>query len=225
MSQDTFESFNEDNAPEPSQDVLVYSISPEDTSTLYVNLTNHCTNNCVFCIRSQKDDVCGKNMWLKSENIELNDVISQFLQFDTPENVVFCGYGEPLLKLDLLKEFATYLKENYPEIKIRINTNGHANFVWGRNIIPELIGLIDEISVSLNAPTTEIYNELSQPKISNAFETVQDFITLSADAGIKTVASVVDGYKGRRLDIASCENLATKLGAEFRVREWIQEGY
>ena len=130
-----------------------------------------------------------------------------------------------MLKLEELKEVAKYIKEKYPETKIRINTNGHANFVYKRNVIPELKGLIDEFSVSLNGATKEEYNELSQPKFDEAYEEVKKFIKACADENISVVASVVEGYKGRHLDLKTCEKIATDLGAKFRVREWIVNGY
>ena len=110
---------------------LVYSINNEpNPSTVYVNLTNACTNSCVFCLREQKDDVCGAEMW-HDGNYTLEDVIEQFNEYKPiPQNVVFCGYGEPFLKKDMMKDFAQYLRKNYPEIKIRVNTNGHANAVY-----------------------------------------------------------------------------------------------
>lgn len=203
---------------------LVYSL---DGKT-YINLTNKCTNACIFCIRSIKDDVCGKNLWLENENISSKDVIDQlklFIQNDS--EVIFCGYGEPTLKLDILKEVAKFAKDNYKNVKIRLNTNGHANFVHKRDITPELKGLIDEISVSLNACSEELYKELAQPNITTEkpLEEVKDFIKKSVESGIKTVASVVDGYKDYKINLKKCEKITHDLGADFRVREWLDNGY
>ena len=200
---------------------------------VYINLTNRCTNTCIFCLRNDKDDVCGQTLWLDDENITAKDVITQFEKTIQPLNhstvqpmeITFCGYGEPLLKLDLLKEAAKYLKEKYPNIKLRINTNGHANFVHKRNVAEELKGLIDTISVSLNGSNEEEYNRLSQPSFENAYEEVKQFIKSCVDAKINTVATIVDGYKGQHLDIEKCKQIADSLGATFRVREWIQNGY
>lgn len=201
--------------------ILVYSLEDK----IYINLTNRCTNDCVFCLRKDKDDVCGQKLWLDSEEFTSDDVIKQLKNFEIPKEIVFCGYGEPLLKLDILKDVAKYIKDNYPSTRTRINTNGHANYVYKRNIVPELVGLIDEISVSLNGSTSEEYDELSQPKFSGAYEEVKKFIKACSESGIKTDASIVDGYKGRRLDIKKCEDIAEKLGAKLRVREWIVNGY
>ncbi len=197
---------------------------------IYINLTNRCTNSCIFCLRKDKDDVCGKNMWLESENFSAQDVIKQFEEIlkQVPNNcneVTFCGYGEPMLKLDILKEVAKYIKGKYPNIRLRINTNGHANFVYKRNVCEELKNLIDVISVSLNGADEKEYNELSQPSFNGAYEEVKKFIKASSDAGIKTVATIVEGYKGRHVDIEKCEQIANELHATLRVRNWIENGY
>jgi len=205
---------------------LVYSIDKtENPTTLYVNLTNACTNNCVFCLREQKDDVCGKEMWLESEQISLDQIIEQFNTFATPNQVVFCGYGEPMIKLDLLKNFASFLKTNHPSIKIRINTNGHANAIHKRDVLPELKGLIDEFSISLNGSSEQEYTELSQPKIQNAFEEVKSFIKKSVENGFDTTATMVSGFKKDMPNIEIGKEIAESLGAKFRVREFITNGY
>ena len=201
--------------------ILVYSLEDK----IYINLTNRCTNDCIFCLRKDKDDVCGQKLWLYSEEFTSEDVIKQLKKFEIPTEIVFCGYGEPLLKLDILKEVAKYIKDNYPNTKIRINTNGHANYVYKRNIVPELVGLIDEISVSLNGSTSEEYDELSQPKFKGAYDEVKKFIKACSESGIKTDTSIVDGYKGRRLNVKKCEEISESLGAKLRVREWIVNGY
>ena len=168
---------------------------------------------------------CGQELWLDSEDFTSEDVIEQLKKFNLSSEVIFCGYGEPMLKFEVLRQVAKYIKETYPEIKIRVNTNGHANFIYKKNVVPELVGLVDEFSVSLNASNAEEYDELSQPKFENAYEEVKKFIKCSADAGIETVASIVDGYKGRRLDVEKCREIAESLGAKLRVREWIVNGY
>ena len=192
---------------------------------IYINLTNRCTNDCIFCLRRDKSDVKGQELWLDDENSKAQDVIKQFETFEPTKEVIFCGYGEPMLKLEELKQVAKYIKDKYPEIKVRVNTNGHANFVYKRNVVPELKGLIDEFSVSLNGATKEEYDELSRPKFTEAYEEMKKFIKACSDEEISVTASVVEGYKGRHLDLEKCEKIANDLGAKFRVREWIVNGY
>ena len=210
--------------------VLVYTLDGK----IYINLTNRCTNDCIFCLRKDKSDVKGQELWLDDENSTASDVIKQYEKiYNEPltrhaspfTETVFCGYGEPMLKFDVLKEVAQYIKNTYPDVKIRVNTNGHANFVYKRNLVPELKGLVDEFSVSLNAPTKEEYDELSKPKFDEAYEEVKKFIKSCADEKISVVASVVEGYKGRHIDIDACRKIAEDLGASLRVREWIVNGY
>ena len=201
--------------------ILVYELEKK----IYINLTNRCTNDCIFCLRNDKDDVCGQELWLDNEDFTSQDVIEQLKKFELSSEIVFCGYGEPMLKLDILKEVAKYIKENYKDIKIRVNTNGHANFVYKRNVVPEIVGLVDEVSVSLNGATSEEYDKYSQPKFENAYDEVKKFIKECSQAGIKTVTSIVDGYKGQRLDIKKCQEVSESLGAKLRVREWIVNGY
>ena len=205
---------------------LVYSINNEpNPQTVYVNLTNACTNSCVFCLREQKDDVCGAQMW-HDDNYTLENIIEQFQSYNpTPKNVVFCGYGEPFLRKEMMKAFAKYLRKKYPEIKIRVNTNGHANAIYKTNVAEEFKDLLDEASVSLNSDNSEQYDEICQPKISNAYEAVKDFLKCCNKAGIKTYASIVTGFDEREINIENCEKIAQELGAEFRNREFITNGY
>lgn len=196
---------------------------------IYINLTNNCTNNCIFCLRAEKSDVCGQEMWLDNENFSAKDVekqlIEQFKKYPEVDETVFCGYGEPTLKLDILKEVAKFIKTNYPKMKVRINTNGTANIIYKRNIVPELKGLIDTISVSLNAENENLYNELSQPTLKNTYEEVKKFIKEVSDSGIEAVSTIVTGYKNYKINIEECKKISNSLGAKFREREFIENGY
>ncbi len=195
----------------------------------YINMTNACTNACVFCVRDQKEDVQGAKLWLDKDNILANDVIKQIeLKKDVILNcseIVFCGYGEPLIRVDEVVRVSKYLKEKYPNLKIRINTNGHANAIHKRNVVLELAPYIDIISVSLNAQNEEVYNKISNPKIENAYEEVKRFIRACVEEKIFTIASVVANVPNYPVDIQRCEVIAKSLGAKFRVRDFIPNGY
>ena len=203
----------------------VYSIedNPQNAETLYINLTNKCSNACVFCIRTTVDDIKGKNMWLENEDFSAEDVLKQFENFNTPKEVVFCGYGEPLMKFEILKEVAENLKQK--GIKIRINTNGTGNIINKKDIVPELAKFTDEISISLNAPEENQYNEISKPKLRNTYSNLLDFAKKSVENNIKTTLTVVDEYPSYKLDIQACKKIADEIGADFRVRKWISNGY
>jgi TatD DNase family protein len=165
-------------------------------------------------------------MW-HDDNYTLKDIIDQFESYKpVPKQVVFCGYGEPFLKKDMMKAFAEYLRQKYPEIKIRVNTNGHANCIYKTNIAEEFKDLLDEVSVSLNSDNAEEYNEICNPKIDNAYEGVKNFIKSCVNAGIKTTASIVTGFDAvHNINVSECEKTAHLLGADFRNREYIKNGY
>ena len=206
---------------------LVYTINNEKSpETVYINLTNSCTNSCVFCLREQKDDVCGAEMW-HDDNYKLEDIITQFESYSpTPKEVVFCGYGEPFLRREMMKAFCKYLRANHAEVKIRVNTNGHANAIYKTNVAEEFKDLIDAVSVSLNASNADEYNSISKPKIPNAYEEVKKFIKACSNAGIEVTASIVTGFdKMHYIDEKKCEEIAQSLGAKFRNREFIPNGY
>ncbi len=204
-------------------DNLVYLLDGK----IYINLTNTCTNNCVFCIRTIKDDVVGANLFLSSENVKAEDVISQLesMKDKLSSEIIFCGYGEPMLKLEVLKQTAKYIKETYPKTIIRVNTNGHANVVYKRNVLPELKGLVDKFSISLNGETEEVYNKLSRPNIEGAYKAVKDFIQEAVKEGFDTTATIVTGYKNYDVNIQECIEITKDLGAKFRERPWLDNGY
>ena len=194
---------------------------------VYINLTNSCTNNCVFCIRDIKDDVVGANLFLNTENVKAEDVIAQLeaMHDKLSSEIIFCGYGEPMLKLEIIKQVAKYIKEKYPNTVLRVNTNGHANLVYKRNVLPELKGLIDRFSVSLNGENEEIYNNISKPNLDGAYSAVKEFIRESVNQGFDTTATIVTGYKNYDVDMDKCIEITKELGANFRERPWIENGY
>lgn len=194
---------------------------------IYINLTNLCTNDCVFCIRAIKDDVVGANLFLDTEVLDINEVKKQLDGFepDKYSEIIFCGYGEPILKLDALKEIAAYIKEKYPHIKTRINTNGHGNLIYKRNIVPELKGIIDSVSISFNGEDKAVYDAISLPKIENAYEGMKDFIQECVQQDIETTATIVTGYKNYKVNLEDCKSQIEALGAKFRERPWLDNGY
>lgn len=198
-------------------------------NTMYINVTNKCTNRCVFCIRSSTDTVGGVNLVLEDEKFTSEDVLEgvKAAYSDKCDEFVFCGYGEPLIKLDIVKDVAGFIKKNYPDTPIRINTNGHGNLIHRKNIVPELVGLIDKISISLNADSAELYAELANPVYdkTTAYQAVKDFIHECSKSSIETTATVVSGFGNYKIDIEKCKQIAEGLGAKFRVREWLPQGY
>ena len=126
-------------------------------NSMYLNITNTCPNACDFCIRNKTDSINETNLWLKREP-ETGEIISAIKDPGSYEEVVFCGYGEPLVRLDTVIGVCTYLRQY--KVPIRINTNGLANLIHNKNIVPQLISLVDYISISLNAESAEKYNKV-----------------------------------------------------------------
>ena len=117
---------------------LVYFVDGK----MYINLTNLCTCRCVFCIRDLNPTVEGVDMHLDNLKADAGEVIKYIKELSDKiaSEVVFCGYGEPMIELETLKTAAKFIKENYKDVKIRVNTNGHANLIHKRDVLPELIG-------------------------------------------------------------------------------------
>jgi TatD DNase family protein len=188
-------------------------------NSLYLNITNRCSNRCTFCPKFDDFTVKGHNLLLNAEP-SFKEVIAAIGEPGLVDEVVFCGYGEPLIRLDLVKEVAIVLKQK--GYKIRVNTDGQANHVHGRNIVPELRGLVDSISVSLNAPDAETYSSIcNTPFGSSGFASVCEFIRLAV-VDIPNVSASAVTLPG--IDIPACQRLAKSLGAEFRIREYAEIG-
>lgn len=186
---------------------------------VYMNITNKCDCNCQFCIRSHRDQVGeADNLWFQKEPSleEIKAAIDAF-DFSSYEEVVYCGYGEPTCALDKLIASAEYMKTNY-NIKIRLNTNGLANLYHKRNIIPELAKVVDRVSISLNAPTADKYQEVTRPQFKNAFPAMLEFAENAKDAFEYTQFSVVDVIS--KEDIEASQKLADERGIYLRIRKF-----
>lgn len=198
-------------------------------NTMYINVTNLCSNKCLFCIRNFHDEVAGVNLWLAEENITADKIIKEIKENSAAsrDEIVFCGYGEPLIKIDVVKEVAKFIKGNYPNIPVRVNSNGHANLIHKRDVVPELAGLIDSISISLNAHNADLYQELSKSSFDKelAYESVKSFAGECQQLGIDTTLTVVMGFDDYEIDLKKCREIARNLGVKFKVREWLSEGY
>ena len=181
-------------------------------NNLYLNITNRCSNNCVFCIRKTEEGV-GYNLWLQKEP-SLSDLLTAVAGMHNYREVVFCGYGEPLLRIELVKEAAGFLKQKGAQI--RINTNGQANLIYGCDITPELKGLVDIMSISLNAGNAAQYLALCRPALGRAaYGSMLDFARRCRDIVPQVVLSVVE-WPG--VEIEKCREIASRLGVSFRVR-------
>ena len=182
--------------------------------SLYVNMTHRCSNRCSFCARQTSDSVKGHDLRLGVEPTR-EDIIRQIGDPAGYDEVVFCGFGEPMLRLGAIKAVARYVKSCGG--KVRINTNGEANLINARDVTPEIEGLVDSVSVSLNAPDSAMYDGLCRSVFGvKAHESIKEFISGCVSRGIKTEVTCLDsiGADG----VQACSVLGEKLGAGFRLR-------
>lgn len=192
----------------------------EIENKLYLNLTNRCPCDCIFCIRNNGDGAYGSDsLWLQNdptaektiEELKLKDL-------DKYEEIIFCGYGEPMEALDVLLEVAKYLK-TVTKTPLRINTNGLSDLIHGKPTAYMLEGLIDIVSVSLNAGTETEYLRVSQPSFGKpSFEAMQNFIRDTKKYVPIVKTTVVDVISKEEIDTA--QKLANELDVELRVRKY-----
>jgi len=188
---------------------------------LYLNVTNQCSNNCYFCFRNYKDGINGFSLKLTQEPTvseviyNLKDVINR----KHWREIVFCGFGEPLMRLDAVLEVTRWLKQYHAATTIRVDTNGQAQlFYKDRDVIGELKKAgVDRVSVSLNAHNQQIYEQICKPKFANAYSAVLDFIR-AAKAEFCTEVTAVTIPE---VDLAKIEQMASDLGVKFRKREYV----
>jgi cyclic pyranopterin phosphate synthase len=190
---------------------------------LYLNITNKCSNNCIFCFRNFKRGVAGFTLKLSGdpslEQITLE--LDEALKRKRWKEVVFCGFGEPTERLDLLLILMRYIKRRYAEpVAIRVNTNGQGCVLnSGRDVVGELKAAgVDKVCVSLNAGDEETYNEICKPFFAGSFQAVLGFIEKA-----KTKLDVeVTAVTTPEVDLHKVEDLAKQRGVKFRLRQYIQ---
>ena len=192
---------------------------------LYVNLTNRCPCACTFCLRQSMDRIGDSDaLWLEEEP-DFETVRAEFhkkgrQEMERYREVVFCGFGEPTERLDLLLRVADFVKETYQK-PIRLNTNGLGDLIHGRSIAPELAGRIDTVSISLNTPDREAYAKLIRPKFGGvkSFDAMLAF----AEACVRYVPQVVLTTVATTLtkeQEAECAAICKRIGAVYRIRSW-----
>lgn len=188
---------------------------------VYLNITNLCPCKCKFCIRNNGNAVGeAKTLWFDKHSPNFEEIKQAIDEFDfTPygKSVIFCGYGEPTCNLSAYLETAKYLKEN--GFHIRLNTNGLSDLINKRPTAKEICEVTDVLSISLNAPTAEKYNDISQPAFGEkSFDALIKFALECKDLGKEVKMSVVDVISQE--DIEECKVLTEKLGIPLRVREY-----
>ncbi|MDW7709095.1 MAG: YchF/TatD family DNA exonuclease [Deferrisomatales bacterium] len=190
--------------------------------SLYLNVTSRCTNRCAFCAKSRSSAVKGHDLTLLREP-EVQAVLAAVEAEGGPaawDEVVFCGLGEPLLRLGLVLELARELRGRGAH-RIRVNTDGLASLVHGRDVAADLEGVVDAVSVSLNAPDAATYERLCRPGVEGAYPALLEFLRQVRDRLPEVTATVV-AVPG--LDVEACRQVARELGVGFRVRAYDEVG-
>ena len=192
---------------------FVYTID----RSLYINATNRCTNSCEFCVRNNPNFVYG-DLWLEHEPTP-DEVLAKLSMYDVKDydEVVFCGYGEPTYRLDVIEAVSKYAHNH--GLKTRINTNGHANYIHGKDVTQTIVDCIDTIGISLNDISHKEYNDICHPEFEDGFEEMLSFAKLCLEKGGNVIFSVVDVIGIEKIEKA--KEIAKEIGAKLRIREFI----
>ncbi len=190
---------------------------------MYVNITNGCPCDCVFCIRKNGDSIeDNDSLWLEREP-SFEEICAAFDKFDKAgiSEAVFCGYGEPTVRVETLIKTAEYIKDN-SDMNVRVNTNGLVRLVHKDFDIMRFKGVVDSFSISLNAPNAKRYNEVTRPRFGEpAFDEMLSFSREVKDMGIETSFTVVDIITAE--ETAECEKIAAGMGIPLRVRAYVTD--
>ena len=200
------------------------SITYEYETGLYVNMTNQCPNSCDFCLRKNSSgSLYAENLWYQGKEPSKEEIWAELAKRDLNRytEIVFCGYGEPACRWDDMMWLCDRLKEHGSHF-IRINTNGLANLITGKKASLELDGRVDAVSVSLNASTPKRYDDLCHSRFG--LEALPAILRFTADAVLNVPhvrMTVVSTMAQEEMD--ECRRLCENVGADFHVREYIQE--
>ncbi len=195
--------------------VITYQIR----NNLYINITNLCSNKCVFCIRDFPQPEPFRSLYLEREPTfeEITNAVAAN-NLDKFDEIVFCGYGEPTCRLYDMLETCKRIRL-MTQTPIRVNTNGHSSLIMRENTAPLFAGLVDVVSISLNAADPETYNEICRPKFGeDAFTGVLQFAREIQNYVPKVILTAINGTIPPE-DIQRCRDIAHSIGAAFRLRE------
>ena len=198
-----------------------FTLHPGEKRGVYVNLTNQCTCACTFCLRSLKEMAEEHSLWLEKEP-SADEVIAELsaLPWEKVEEIVFCGFGEPTMRLDVLLEILRWIRAEHRGIKTRLNTNGLSDLFHGRDTAPDFDGLLDTVSISLNASNAERYLELTRSRFGmKSFEAMLAFAEHAKKYVPDVVLTVVDHVEDDG-EIARCRELCAARGLRLRVRPY-----
>lgn len=201
------------------KDTYVYVLDGK----IYLNLTNKCSNGCDFCVRNERASYYGNYLWLQKGEPTSAQVIAQINglgDLTRFKEAVFCGFGEPTYRMEVLCEVADFLHEK--GLSVRLNTNGQGNLINKRDIIPELVGKIDLVNVSLNASCYEKYQKICRSMFREAgFDGMVEFAKNCKRQGIAVRFSIVDCIGEE--EVEACKRLAQSVNVPLYIRNYITD--
>ena len=196
-------------------------LDPLTPRGLYVNLTNRCNCDCVFCLRQKKSMARESSLWLEREPT-VDEVKAELdaAPWQVISEIVFCGFGEPTIRLDALIELLTYAKKIRPQLPTRLNTNGLGELFHGREIAADFAGILDTASISLNAATAEKYFRITRAAYGlKSFDAMLTFAEHMKNFVPRVVLTVVDHVTPPE-EISVCQKICDERGLELRVRPY-----
>ncbi len=187
---------------------------------IYINFTNRCSCACSFCLRELKEFEKDNTMWLKEEPTveEIKELFSQY-DWSGVDEVVFCGFGEPTMRLFDLAKLGRWLKEQQPSVPVRVNTNGLSDLVYGKSTASFFAGAVDKVSVSLNASDAEKYVKITRNSFGlRSYRAMLDFAAACKKVVSEVVMTVVD-IIGEE-EVAACKRVCEENSLTLRVRSY-----
>ena len=190
---------------------------------MYLNLTNKCSNACDFCVRNERTSYYGHYLWLTKGEPTASQVIAQMNalgDLSKYKEAVFCGFGEPTYRMEVMCEVADFLHSK--GISTRLNTNGQGNLINKRDIIPDLVGKIDLVNVSLNASCYEKYQKICRSQFREAgFDGMVEFAKNCKRQGVNVRFSIVDCIGEE--EVEACKSLASRVNVPLYIRDYITD--
>lgn len=200
-------------------------ITYEVDSGLYINITNRCSNRCEFCIRNNGDGAYGSDsLWLQREPT-VDEILDSVFARDISKysEIVFCGYGEPTYRLSDAVAVAKAIKYKFPNIPIRINTNGHSDMILGVDSAKMYEGAFDAVSISLNTPNPERYVDICHPVYGKEAHSALIAFAKNVKNYVQKVSFSIVRQTLTEEEISQCEKIAIDAGVSLKIRDYISE--
>ena len=191
---------------------------PTEKFNMYVNITNRCNCNCTFCLRHLKED---HKLWLKDGEPSVEEIKQAFLNapMDNVKEIVICGFGEPTIRLDDLIKVLKFIREKYPQMKVRMNTNGLSDLEFGKSTALMFEGLLDTISISLNESTAQKYLDVTRSRFGiKSYNAMLEFASQCKKYIPNVVVTIVDIIG--EVEIAACKKVCEQYGLNLRIRKY-----